>query len=523
MRYKRVPKYHRNTNLRAAGAAIPDPGAQGRQRHQAAIASAYADSRLNLVRALDRAAADFKDDFDAYQATVAKMRSPWLARLPEAIRPEAETYFDTQAAAPARAIYQAGAARDDKHHQAVLTEAVGTATQRAKAAALRGDAATFQSEAKNADALRHQLLQTGLITADQFVEYGRDLADELEQAALLGRYEAARQEGRAGEFIANIRRSVSEDQAETLLRRYRADLSAEDSARRAAETAEAEALKQSQAAVYTQLVEGLADGSTDYAAIDHALERRDISAGDAAPLFPALHRMTPTRTDPQMLADLCDRLDDDAFAPEQKTRLALDACRDGLITRADLDQYRDDLAAIAHEAPAVRNYRRYLQDRITRNAALSDGDTAQRRLSALQEFNARIRAGDDPGRVAGDILARDRLTALEAMPSPRFLTGAKGDLNALEAARRATGAALQQGRITPARAAREATLLKRLMEIAHPDNMPMNTRHKPETVRKPGDTYMQTRLVLPTVIQNPLKATRETTKAITPINGGYHV
>ena len=54
-------------------------------------------------------------------------------------------------------------------------------------------------------------------------------------------------------------------------------------------------------------------------------------------------------------------------------------------------------------------------------------------------------------------------------------------------------------------------------------SMPINTQHKPVTVRKPSDTYMQTRLVSPAVIQNPLKATRETTKAIIPIDGGYHV
>ena len=219
------------------------------------------------------------------------------------------------------------------------------------------------------------------------------------------------------------------------------------------------------------MVEGLTDGGTDYAAIDRALAHRALSPEEAAPLFSALHRTAPARTDPEILADLCDRLDDDAFAPEQKIRLALDACRDGLITRADLDRYRDDVAAIEHEAPAVGSYRRYLQDRVARNATLSGGDTARRRLSAFREFNARIRAGDDPGRVAGDILARDRRTALQALPAPRFLIGARGDLNALEAARRATGKALQQGRITPARAVREATLLRRLMEIAHPDSM----------------------------------------------------
>ena len=473
MRYKRVPKYHRSPHLQAGGAAESGAGltAQEHRRNRAALASAYAGSRLNLDTALDRAAVNFKDDLNAYHAAIAKLRSPWLARLPETIRAEAGQYFDIRAAAPARAIYQAGAERDDKHHQAVLTEAVGTATERAKAAALRGDATTFRFEAENADGLRHQLLQTGLITADQFVDYGRDLADELEQADLFGRYEAARRDGSAGNFVANIRRSVSADQAETLLRRYRADLSTEDSARRAAETAEAEALKGARTAVYTQLVEGLADGGTDYAAIDRALAHRALSPEEAAPLFSALHRTAPARTDPEMLADLCDRLDDDAFAPEHKTRLALDACRDGLITRADLDRYRDDVAAIEHEAPAVGSYRRYLQDRVARNATLSGSDTAQRRLSAFREFNARIRAGDDPGRVAGDILARDRLTALEAMPAPRFLTGSRGDLNALEAARRATGKALQQGRMTPARAVREATLLRRLMEIAHPDNM----------------------------------------------------
>ena len=94
---------------------------------------------------------------------------------------------------------------DDKRRRAGLPEGIGTAAERAKAAAIRGDADAFRLEAATADALRHQLLETGLITAEQFVEYGRDLAEGLEQAGLPGRYQAARREGTAGECVARMR------------------------------------------------------------------------------------------------------------------------------------------------------------------------------------------------------------------------------------------------------------------------------------------------------------------------------
>lgn len=459
----------------AVGAAIDDVLNDQVQRVREIEASeqaaALARSDMNARDFIGRAALDAGDDEEKFASVVGPAKSAWLENIPEDRREMASVRWDDLSQQHAFRIttqrLQNAEARNNGDLVAdtlpTLDELYDAARDQNPVAEKRSwDRLMALNDARTdlSPAQKEQNLFAWRSKADEHVVMGAFDRELLRGGLSAG--ETFRARFLAGDIIKNP------DLRETYGAQMERVLSENVRSIERVERANEKDLKERQGQTFLLGIRGLGDGSLKRETVDGWVANRQIDVDHAASLYRSLNSPDAARDDPAAVVELYRAQD----RGEPTARTALEMFSLGRISLATLNREREREAQISGEPTRVKQYRQFLRDSVggvRGPLAVLDADASAREAMAIREYDERVANREDPRDIADDIGVRYRAQPLSATvyPAPRFLgAGDRNSLADLDQARRETARALQDGRISPAEAAREGQLLQTLTGLA---------------------------------------------------------